>query len=245
MTQTVVAREIERRRKLLGKTPRGLSLEAGLKPNYVRDILIGQSRNPAPEKLAKIAAVLGCTLDDLVGNAKGPLAGERSTAVAAPISDHLAAYNGGLQPGVIEIGRAEFVSIGRFDASFSAGPGSLIDPQAEPLDFHLVSMHWLRALTTAAPEQLAIVKVSNDSMTPTLNDGDWVLIDRAQRRASREGIYALRVFDDSWIKRISLNFRDRLVQVISDNPLYPMKELPEDEIDLIGRVISLVSRRMP
>ena len=89
------------------------------------------------------------------------------------------------------------------------------------------------------------MRVRGDSMTPTLLDGDWVLVDKAQRRVSQEGIYALRVFEDSWIKRISLNLRDRLVRIISDNPVVPMQELPEAEIDVIGRVISLVSRKMP
>jgi phage repressor protein C with HTH and peptisase S24 domain len=152
---------------------------------------------------------------------------------------------GRLEPGIVEFGGVEFASIGRYDASFSAGPGSLVEPDARPLDFHLVTRDWLHALTASAPDLLAIVRVRGDSMTPTLLDGDWVLVDKAQRRVSQEGIYALRVFEDSWIKRISLNLRDRLVRIISDNPVVPMQELPEAEIDVIGRVISLVSRKMP
>jgi phage repressor protein C with HTH and peptisase S24 domain len=150
-----------------------------------------------------------------------------------------------LEPGILEFGGVEFASIGRYDASFSAGPGSLVEPDARPLDYQLVTRDWLKSLTLSAPDLLAIVRVKGDSMTPTLLDGDWVLVDKAQRRVSQEGIYALRVFEDSWIKRISLNLRDRLVRIISDNPVVPMQELPEAEIDVIGRVISLVSRRMP
>ena len=150
-----------------------------------------------------------------------------------------------LEPGILEVSGVEFASIGRYDASFSAGPGSLVEPDARPLDYHLVTRDWLKSLTVSAPDLLAIVRVKGDSMNPTLHDGDWVLVDKAQRRVSQEGIYALRVFEDSWIKRISLNLRDRLVRIISDNPVVPMQELPEGEIDVIGRVISLVSRRMP
>jgi phage repressor protein C with HTH and peptisase S24 domain len=169
----------------------------------------------------------------------------RAGGAALTASGGAVAPPGRLEPGILEFGGVEFASIGRYDASFSAGPGSLVEPDARPLDYHLVTRDWLRALTASAPDLLAIVRVKGDSMTPTLLDGDWVLVDKAQRRVSQEGIYALRVFEDSWIKRISLNLRDRLVRIISDNPVVPMQELPEAEIDVIGRVISLVSRRMP
>ncbi len=166
-------------------------------------------------------------------------------AAALRLTGGVPVMPGKLEPGILEFGGVEFASIGRYDASFSAGPGSLVEPDARPLDFHLVTRDWLHALTASAPDLLAIVRVRGDSMTPTLLDGDWVLVDKAQRRVSQEGIYALRVFEDSWIKRISLNLRDRLVRIISDNPVVPMQELPEAEIDVIGRVISLVSRKMP
>ena len=171
--------------------------------------------------------------------------GEMRAGGAAGLTVSSPAQLGRLEPGILEFGGVAFASIGRYDASFSAGPGSLVEPDARPLDFQLVTREWLRALTASAPDLLAIVRVKGDSMTPTLLDGDWVLVDKAQRRVSQEGIYALRVFEDSWIKRISLNLRDRLVRIISDNPVVPMQELPEAEIDVIGRVISLVSRKMP
>lgn len=148
-------------------------------------------------------------------------------------------------PGIVEFGRAAYTAIGRYDAAFSAGPGSLVEPNPVPLGYYLAETQWLHALTKAAPAQLAIVRVAGDSMVNTLHDGDWVLIDRTQRSISREGIYAIQVLDTAWVKRLSLNLKEKLVRVISDNPVVPMQELPEDELEIVGRVISLVARRMP
>lgn len=138
-----------------------------------------------------------------------------------------------------------YVALARFDQRMSAGPGSLLEEDAEPLGYHLVETQWLHALTTANINSLCVVRVSGDSMEDTFRDGDWVLIDRTQVRVSREGVYAMRVADTFWIKRISLNLREKLVRVISDNPKYHMDELPEDELSLIGRVVALVARKIP
>ena len=81
-------------------------------------------------------------------------------------------------------------------------------------------------------------------MEPTLSKGDWILIDRTQRRIDREGVYAIQVGDAAWVKRISLNLRDKVVQVISDNKVYPMQELAEEDLSIIGRAIWVVGRRI-
>ena len=138
--------------------------------------------------------------------------------------------------------RTEYAAIQRYDARLSAGHGSIVDPGAEPLGLQLYEAQWLRSITNATPTDLAIVRVDGDSMYPTLNDGDWILVDRTQRRLNREGIYALQVGDACWVKRVTLNLRDKLVRVISDNPIYSAQELSEEELTCIGRVVWIVGR---
>jgi phage repressor protein C with HTH and peptisase S24 domain len=74
----------------------------------------------------------------------------------------------------VEQSAEDFIPIGRFDASFSMGPGSLIAERPEPLGHWMVESQWLRGVTAAPPDSLDIVRVSGDSMHPTLLDGDRV-----------------------------------------------------------------------
>ncbi len=198
--------------------------------NGTRDVSKGAAQ--------RYAQFYGSSIDHLLNGRPHPGKSKAAGLREAPAPFKAQAF------GDREVDRAEYTAIGRYDASFSAGPGSLIPDHPEPLGHHLVETQWLNALTRATPEQLAIVRVSGDSMVPTLLDGDWVLIDQSQRKLAREGIYALRVQDQAWVKRVSLNLREKLVRVISDNPVVPMQELQEEDIELIGRVISLVARRL-
>lgn len=148
------------------------------------------------------------------------------------------------RPGLVEIQNTEYASIARFDAMLSAGPGSLIEEDPEPLGYHLLEQQWLNGLTRASPQHLAVVRVSGDSMEPTLSNQDWVLLDTTQRRLNHEGIYALRVGDAVWVKRISLNLKDRTIRIMSDNQFYETQEIEESDVHTIGRVLSIVSRRL-
>lgn len=138
-----------------------------------------------------------------------------------------------------------FTAIGRFDARFSMGPGSLVSDHPEPMGYWMVETQWLNGLSKALPSELAIVRVAGDSMQGTFFDGDWVLIDRTQRRLSREGIYAIRVGDDAWVKRISVNIKTKQIRVLSDNNTTPAQpEVDEEDLEIIGRVIALVARKV-
>ncbi|MBB4265199.1 phage repressor protein C with HTH and peptisase S24 domain [Roseospira visakhapatnamensis] len=149
-----------------------------------------------------------------------------------------------LAPGYVTLADREVAAIPRYDAAVSAGDGSIIGPNAAPLGFQFVEAQWLRAITRASPDALAVIRVTGDSMEHTLVDGDWILVDRTQRRPNREGIYALQVGDVAWVKRLTLDLRDRRFQIISDNPAYPVQALAEDDLAIIGRVVWIVGRRV-
>jgi len=210
-----------------GFNMKSLSKKAGLGDTYVRDLLV-RDREPSLAKAQKICAVLEIPLAKVFGTWDGPLDdADDDDQLPAPSVDG-------------------FVPIGRFDASFSMGPGSLIADEPAPLGYWVFEEQWLRALSAVSPDRLAVVKVNGDSMTPTLFGGDLVLIDRSKTRPNFEGIYAIKVGDIAWVKRISVNLKSQKVRVLSDNPLVPKQpEMNEDELSIIGRVIALVARKVP
>lgn len=128
--------------------------------------------------------------------------------------------------------------IQRHPVSASAGPGALVGDEAGK-PYFAFDKRWLRQITASPPGKLSIVRVEGDSMVPTLNPGDDVLIDTAScEERLRDGIYVLRIDGALLVKRLALNPVKRRVTIQSDNPAYPdFPDCPMDEVHCIGRVI--------
>jgi phage repressor protein C with HTH and peptisase S24 domain len=130
------------------------------------------------------------------------------------------------------------LSIKRHPVTVSAGPGAFVTEElGKP--YFAFDERWLKALTPSGPANLSIVRVEGDSMTPTLNAGDDILVDLGDAgERLRDGIYVLRIDDALVVKRLALNPLGRSVTIQSDNPAYP--DWPDcglDKINCIGRVI--------
>jgi phage repressor protein C with HTH and peptisase S24 domain len=130
------------------------------------------------------------------------------------------------------------LTVRRSLARASAGPGALAsDDHGKP--YFGFDERWLKALTTSPTSKLSIIRVEGDSMAPTLNAGDDILVDLGDCEAPlRDGIYVLRFDEALLVKRLALHPLRRTVTVQSDNPAYP--DWPDCElakIDCIGRVI--------
>ena len=136
------------------------------------------------------------------------------------------------------LGHDGLISIKRHPVTVSAGPGAVVlEEQGRP--YFGFDESWLKALTATSPGKLSIVRVEGDSMAPTLNPGDDILVDLGDAADRlRDGIYVLRVDDAVVVKRIALHPMGRRVTVQSDNPAYPdWPDFRIDEINCIGRVI--------
>ena len=130
------------------------------------------------------------------------------------------------------------LSIKRHPVTVSAGPGAIVTEElGKP--YFAFDERWLKSLTPSAPANLSIVRVEGDSMTPTLNAGDDILVDLGDAgQRLRDGIYVLRIDDALVVKRVALNPLGRRITIQSDNAAYP--DWPDcglDEINCIGRVI--------
>jgi hypothetical protein len=118
----------------------------------------------------------------------------------------------------------------------SAGSGALTDVEALAGQVGF-DEKWLKKMG-CEPAQLSLIRVSGDSMAPTLIDGDDIMVDRgAANRALRDGIHVVRMDDVLMVKRLAKG-PSGTVSVLSDNPVYPnWSNVDGIEITIIGRVV--------
>lgn len=190
-----------------------ISQVIGRNPAYIQQyIKRGSPRRLAEPDRARIAAYLGVS-EAMLG---GPV-----QRVATP-----ARVRG---PGMILVPK---LSIGA-----SAGAGASIDGEAIEGEVAF-DPKWLRDLG-ADPRALSIIRVEGDSMAPTLDDGDDILVDGGDAAARlRDGIYVLRMDDVLMVKRVARAPGPGRISVISDNPHYrSWDDLPMASVQLVGRVV--------
>ena len=85
---------------------------------------------------------------------------------------------------------------------------------------------------------LRAMSVQGDSMLPTLQDSDTILVDLNQRNPIPPGIFVLHDGMGLVAKRLEhVPFSDPpRVRIISDNTRYSPYECTADEINIVGRV---------
>lgn len=130
---------------------------------------------------------------------------------------------------------AELVSV--YDVKASAGDGALVEDERviEQLAF---PAGYLSRITKAKPKDLAIIGVKGDSMAPTIDDDDVVMIDVAKRDLSFDGLFVIKDGGASLlVKRIGRGGRSGHIMVISDNPTYPNTERAVEDIEVVGKVV--------
>lgn len=207
--------------------------QIGVTVSSVARWIKGES-DPSRTNLVRLAQAAGVSVQWL---ATGE--GERNQVNPVPQQgqDHIA-------PVVDTVGNSvninDFVFIPYYDVNASAGHGAWTDsePQKTTLAFR---REWLATFVTRHFEQLSVVSVQGDSMSGVLEDGDTILINHTQTEP-RDGLYALRIGNDVFVKRIQ-RFPDHLL-IKSANPEYaPFKisttEDNDQNIAIIGKVVWL------
>jgi len=123
-----------------------------------------------------------------------------------------------------------------YDVAASAGHGVIVDAEDHVSNLAF-SSKYLREMTSAKGRQLAAIRVKGDSMTPTIQDDDMVVIDMTKTNLDFDGLFVIRVGEALQIKRIGRGCRRTSVMVIADNSLYPPVDTERTEIDVVGKVI--------
>lgn len=215
----------------------------------------------AAKQVAERAGVPLGTLNAYLAGREMKFSNAAALAAATNISmDWLATGRGPMRPGLAETGeqfrtvlaRADDVElqealvrpprgtvlIGRYDARASAGVPMMRGDTAiiERIAF---SEDWIRKVLRRDPANLALMEGTGDSMTPTINDGDVMMIDMSVNEVRSARIYVLDVDGSLIVKRVQ-----RLVnggfKIISDNPRYEPEIVHPSErnpLHIVGEVV--------
>jgi phage repressor protein C with HTH and peptisase S24 domain len=126
------------------------------------------------------------------------------------------------------------VEVDEVDLAYGLG-GTFADGIVK-VQTHLFPRRLLETMTSAPASELTIARGMGDSMQPTIQDGDMVLIDRSRRTIrEQDSIWALTIGDFAMIKRV--RSRGERVVILSDNERVPPEEVFHEEINVVGRVI--------
>lgn len=125
------------------------------------------------------------------------------------------------------------IPLPRVDAS--CGAGCVFDASAALVRFVRVSGQFLQTYCPgASPGSLQIITVIGDSMEPTISSGDAVVIDRSNTTIAGDGLYAVRLGDSIYVKRVQIVPSG--VLLLSDNHLYKPIEVKSGEpLFIIGK----------
>ena len=88
---------------------------------------------------------------------------------------------------------------------------------------------------------MCLIKVRGDSMVPTLQPADIVLVDHSRNYIDAQGgLYAITREmgpGESGIIVKRLQVLTEKIRIISDNPIYPLEEVSPDNIIINGKVL--------
>ncbi len=212
-----LADRLRARADQLGLAPAHVAEMAGVNRSFVYDILRGRSVRPAIDRLAKVARVLKVDRDWLI-HGIGEVEG-RSPFAENPDD--------------------AFIAIAHASARPSMGGGAVVTEDGDtPGRAYHFRRSWIRHRLRASPSHLRIMHVEGDSMVPTLQDGDAVLVDMTRQLPNPPGIFVLDDGIGLVAKRLEHipNSDPPAVRVISDNKHYSEYERTADEIRIIGRI---------
>jgi phage repressor protein C with HTH and peptisase S24 domain len=89
---------------------------------------------------------------------------------------------------------------------------------------------WLESSGAALLEGVIAFRNAGNVMSPTINDGDVVIVDRTARDI--DGVYVVRIGDSLRIRRVQRMHAGAL-HLLTDNPTYANEVIGDDEADAV------------
>lgn len=211
-----IADRLKARARQLGINAAHVAELAGVNRSFIYDIMRGRSENPNLDRLQRIADALRVDRNWLL-HGLGNLEGE------SPIIEH---------PDDI------FVAVRSVRVRATMGSGVVVEQPAEDGKPYHFQKSWIRDDLKARPPDLRMLHVEGDSMLPTLNHGDIVLVDLSRTTPSPPGLFVL--FDGLGLvaKRLEhiAGSDPPTLRILSDNALYAPYERSAEEVSIVGRI---------
>lgn len=98
---------------------------------------------------------------------------------------------------------------------------------------------WLERQVGIHHGQLVSIRVTGDSMAPTITDGDTVIVDTEDRKVTVSGVYVIAPHGRYQLKRIHLRM-DGSLKIMSDNAAYEPEVLAANQVEGLGVVGRMV-----
>lgn len=207
------------RRARTNLTQGEVAMEAGIDPGGLSRILNGE-QSITLTQLEALAKAVNASVTEITAIAEG-LFNENGNDLAAILK----APKG-------------YCVIKQLNVEGSAGYGRKSDVE-EVIDQLWVKETWLRTALGVASANLAVITASGDSMSPTIGDGDPLLIDKAVEKVKGNQVYALNWDGDLITKRVQKMLNGDLL-IVSDNPAYKEERASRadaDQLIVVGRVV--------
>jgi phage repressor protein C with HTH and peptisase S24 domain len=137
----------------------------------------------------------------------------------------------------------DFALVPRYNVCVSSGGGAVIESE-QVVDYLAFKRNWISEMGLQV-DRLALVTAIGDSMSPTIQEGNLLLVDLSQTHVQDGAIYTLRMDSTLVAKRLQRKIDGGII-VKSDNPDYSdlfvdVKDL--NMLNIVGRVV-WAGRRM-
>lgn len=134
---------------------------------------------------------------------------------------------------------SDVVVINKFDTGGKMGKGLTLHDQPGLIDQIRVTKEWLNknVIAHTSDKNLCVVTGFGDSMKPTYNSGDPLIVDLGVKVVEFDAVFFFRIGDEGFIKRLQRKPGHGLTAK-SDNPLYDSWVITDDmDFEIFGRVL--------
>jgi hypothetical protein len=233
-------KKIERRLHTMHLSARKASLLAGLPPDGIRTIARG--RIPRADKMKALADVLKVDLN-WFGLPESPIDASISNREKAnqpelnlPVNPELTNEARMLDAKFQGLWEAEIERVTELDTR-TARNGDL-ETASSVVDWGL-PRHFIARLLPFGAGKIRIIHQSGDSMTPTVQPGQCLMVDIDDRTPDPPGLFA--VWDGMSVSIRRLEYiamsSPPMIRVMRDNQRYSSQEVPLSDLRVCGRVV--------